>query len=95
MNAKKLKEINMQQAYEILNEFLIKRLWDPVETNRMSDTQCANRFFKALNNYFKNETSLLFWNKETSINILDENKEIIPMMQSYSFHKYKEENNIN
>lgn len=94
MNAKKLKEINMQQAYAILNEFLIKRLQDPVETNRMSDTQCANRFFKALNNYFKNETSSLFWNKETSINILDENKEIIPMMQSYSFHKYKEENNI-
>ena len=94
MNAKKLKEINQNTAYKILNEFLSCNLWDPVVTNRMSEIQCQNRFYKALDEYFRNHANLLFWNKHSSINILVENNEIIPMMQEYNFHKYKEENNL-
>lgn len=94
MTAKKLKEINQKTAYTILNELFENKLWDPVITNRMSDIQCENRFYKAVNEYFKNHSNLVYWSKNSSINILSENKEIIPMMKEYQFHKYKEEFNL-
>ena len=94
MNAKKIKEIQLSQAYQILDMLLMNNLWDPVVTNRMSDVQCENRFNKAIIEYFKYNKNLLYWNKTSSINILLENKEIIPMMKEYKFHKYKEEHNI-
>jgi len=94
MNAKKLKEINQKQAYNILEELLVRKLWDPVVTHSMTDLQCENRFNKALMEYFKTETNLLFWNKNSCINMTLDNKEIIPMMKDYNFHTYKEENNL-
>lgn len=94
MNAKKLKEINQSQAYQILNILLENKLWDPVVTNRMSDIQCENRFNKASIEYFKTNLNLLFWNKHSFVDVLSDNKEIIPMMQEYNFHKYKDEHGI-
>ncbi len=94
MNAKKLKEINRKTAYTILENLYSNKLWDPVVTNRMSDIQCQNRFYRALDEYFNNHSNLVYWNKRTSINILLENSEVIPMMQEYNFNKYKEENDL-
>lgn len=94
MTAKKLKEINQKTAYTVLNELLQMNAWDPVVTHNMSEIQCQNRFYKALDEYFKNHANLLYWNRNSSINILVENAEVIPMMQDYNFHKYKEEHNF-
>lgn len=94
MNAKKLQEINQIQAYQILKILLEANLWDPVITNRMSDLQCENRFNKAVLEYFKTNKTLLFWNQHSLIDIITENKEIIPMMQEYKFHKYKDEHEL-
>ena len=94
MNAKKLKAINQKTAYTILDILYSCKLWDPVVTNRMSELQCQNRFYKALDEYFNSHSSIVYWNKQSSINILSENNEIIPMMREYNFNKYKEENNL-
>lgn len=94
MNAKKLKEINQNIAYRLLNELFIDNSWDPVVTNLMSETQCQNYFYKSIEKYFKNHANLIYWSKKTSINILMENSEIIPMMQHYNFSKYKDNNNL-
>ena len=88
MNAKKLKEINQKTAYRVLEELYKKNLWDPVITNRMSELQCINRLNKALNEYFKTESSLVYWGKNTYLEMISDNKEIIPMMQKYNFNKY-------
>lgn len=92
MNAKKLKEINQKTAYRVLEELYKKGLWDPVVTNRMSELQCTNRLNKALNEYFKTESSLVYWGKNTYHEMISDNKEIIPMMQEYNFNKYTDEN---
>lgn len=92
MNAKKLKEINQSQAYQILNELLLERQWDPVITNRMSDVQCGNRYLKAIDGYFDTHKNILTFNKYSAMELIETNKEIIPMMQGYKFNKYKEEN---
>ena len=94
MNAKKLKEVNQRTAYVILEKLYEQHLWDPVVTNRMSNIQCENRFNKALNEYFKTEQTLCYWNKNTAHNILLENTELIPMMQAYNYNTYKEENEL-
>ena len=91
MNAKKLKEINQKTAYRVLEELYKKNLWDPVITNRMSELQCINRLNKALNEYFKIESSLVYWGKNTYLEMISDNKEIIPMMQNYNFNKYTDE----
>lgn len=91
MNAKKLKEINQKTAYRVLEELYKKNLWDPVITNRMSELQCINRLNKALNEYFKTESSLVYWGKNTYLEMISDNKEIIPMMQKYNFNKYTDE----
>lgn len=91
MNAKKLKEINQKTAYRVLEELYKKNLWDPVVTNRMSELQCINRLNKALNEYFKTESSLVYWGKNTYLEMISDNKEIIPMMQKYNFNKYTDE----
>ena len=77
MNAKKLKEINQKTAYRVLEELYKKNLWDPVVTNRMSELQCINRLNKALNEYFKTESSLVYWGKNTYLEMISDNKEII------------------
>jgi len=94
MNAKQLKEINQKTAYSILKILYDCKLWDPVVTNHMSEIQCQNRFYKALDEYFNNHSNIVYWNKRSSINILVENSEVIPMMQEYNFNKYKEDNNL-
>ena len=91
MNAKKLKEINQKTAYRVLEELYKKNLWDPVVTNRMSELQCINRLNKALNEYFKTESSLVYWGKNTYLEMISGNKEIIPMMQKYNFNTYTDE----
>lgn len=95
MNAKKLKEINQKTAYRVLEELYKKDLWDPVVTNRMSELQCINRLNKALDEYFKTESSLVYWGKNTYHEMISDNKEIIPMMQEYNFNKYTDENVMN
>ena len=91
MNAKKLKEIDRNQAYQILNELLLDRQWDPVVTNHMTDIQCGNRYLKAIDGYFDTHKNILMFNKYSAMDLIENNKEIIPMMQEYNFHKYKDE----
>jgi len=91
MNAKKRKEINMTEAFRILSALYDNNYWDPVVTNFMTETQCYNRLVKGLDNYFKNNKILLYWNKTTYLDGINNNPEIIPMMQHYNFNTYKEE----
>lgn len=92
MNAQQRKEIEQNNAYQILNELLNDRQWDPVVTHNMSEIQCSNRFYKAIDGYFDNHKNLLTYNKYSALDLLEENKEIVPMMQKYNFHNYKEKN---
>ena len=94
MNATKRKEIEQNTAYQILKELLDNRQWDPVVTHNMSETQCGNRFYKALDGYFDTHKNILMYNKYSAMDLIENNHEIIPMMQQYNFHKYKEEHKL-
>jgi len=95
MNAQQRKELRQIIAYQILNELLEDKQWDPVVTHNMSEVQCANRFYKAIDGYFDTHRFLCSYNKCAAIDLLEENKEIVPMMQNYNFHDYKEKNKNN
>lgn len=94
MNATKRKEIEQNTAYQILKELLDDRQWDQVVTHNMSETQCGNRFYKALDGYFDTHKNILMYNKYSAMDLIENNLEIIPMMQKYNFHKYKEEHDL-
>ena len=95
MNAKKRKEINMIEAFRVLDVLFLENCWDPVVTALMTDTQCYNRLVKGIDKYFKTNKNLIYWNSKSYQEGIAENKEIIPMMQHYNFNKYKEENEQN
>lgn len=91
MNAKILQEINKKEAFQILNVLFENKYWDPVKSTRMTNTQCYNYLVSCINRYFSENKNLIFWNKYTYLDHLDENKEFIPMMQNYNYNKYKDE----
>ena len=91
MNAKLKKEINRKEAYDILTLLNEVGYWDPVVTAFMTDNQCLNRLSQMISNYLtKISSSFLYWNKNTFIDGITNNKEIVPMMQHYEYNKYKE-----
>ena len=66
------------------------KLWDPVSTAFLTETQCINRLVKIVDVYFKNNSTLLHWNKNSYIDGIANNKEIGLLMQHYEFNKYLE-----
>lgn len=98
MNKEKKLLLAKIEARNILMELLDKKYFDGFVTRYYTRTKCINYLEKNLNEYFKKNTRLLTWNKNTWINIFEDNNivdALVWYMQDYNLMKEIEAENEN
>lgn len=98
MNKEKKLLLAKIEARNILMELLDKKYFDGFVTRYYTRTKCINYLDKNLNEYFKKHTRLLTWNKNTWINIFEDNNivdALVWYMQDYNLMKEIEAENEN
>lgn len=98
MNKEKKLLLAKIEARNILMELLDKKYFDGFVTRYYTRTKCINYLEKNLNEYFKKHTQLLTWNKNTWINIFEDNNVVDALvwyMQDYNLMKEIEAENEN
>lgn len=94
MNKEKKRLVNVQNAFNLLDELYVNDCWDATNTRFSSSNQCINILNNSIQRYFETgKSSLLFWNEKTYTNIFEDKdfiEEIAEMMKGYNYNKYKE-----
>ncbi len=96
MNKEKKLQITKNSAKQILVELKNKKYFDGFITKYYKNSQCMNYLSKQIESYFKEYSTLSIYNKNTWINIFDDQdliNSIVYYMQDFNLYKELEEEN--
>ena len=94
MNKNKKIQISRTVARRILLALKNENCWDAFNTRFFSKTKCINHLQECINSYFRKNSQLVNWNKDSWLDIFDDNylvESIVFYMQNFNLNKELEE----